>query len=49
MSAPLWYRERGRGSVQPVDPSAGLRVPVGWDRNDQSTRFFSNVGFGWQF
>jgi hypothetical protein len=32
-----------------VTPNVEVGVRVGWGLNDQSSRFFSNVGFGWRF
>jgi hypothetical protein len=32
-----------------VTPNLELGVRVGWGLNEQSARFFSNVGFGWRF
>jgi hypothetical protein len=32
-----------------VTPNVEVGVRVGWGLNEQSTRFFSNVGFGWRF
>lgn len=32
-----------------VTPDLEVGVRVGWGLNDQSARFFTNVGFGWQF
>lgn len=32
-----------------VTPNLEAGVRVGWGLNDQSARFFSNVGLGWQF
>jgi hypothetical protein len=32
-----------------VTPNVEVGVRVGWGLNEQSTRFFSNVGLGWRF
>ena len=32
-----------------VTPDLELGIRVGWGLNEQSARFISNVGFGWQF
>ena len=32
-----------------ITPDLEVGVRVGWGLNDQSARFFSNVGFGWRF
>jgi hypothetical protein len=32
-----------------VTPNLEVGVRVGWGLNDQSARFFSNLGFGWRF
>jgi hypothetical protein len=32
-----------------LTPDLEVGVRVGWGLNDQSARFFSNVGFGWRF
>jgi hypothetical protein len=32
-----------------ITPDVEVGVRVGWGLNDQSTRFFTNVGFGWRF
>ncbi len=32
-----------------VTPNLEVSARVGWGLNDQSARFFSNVGFGWRF
>jgi hypothetical protein len=32
-----------------INPNLEVGVRVGWGLNDQSARFFTNVGFGWRF
>jgi hypothetical protein len=32
-----------------VTPDLEVGIRLGWGLNDQSTRFFTNVGFGWRF
>jgi hypothetical protein len=32
-----------------ITPDLEVGIRVGWGLNDQSARFFSNVGFGWRF
>ena len=32
-----------------VTPDLELGVRLGWGLNQQSARFFTNVGFGWRF
>ena len=32
-----------------ITPNLELGLRVGWGLNEQTARFFSNVGFGWRF
>jgi hypothetical protein len=32
-----------------ITPNLEVGARVGWGLNEQSARFFSNVGFGWRF
>lgn len=37
------------GAHYPITPNLEVGFRVGWGLNEQSARFFSNVGFGWRF